>query len=624
MVTLRRIALLAGAVALFYLGYLALWAYGMATAALDLRRVAAQVVQQGRPTAEALSQAEASMSTLRQGLEAMDGALSPLAPALSGAGWAPGIGPELAAAPGLLALGVAAAQAGDHGLRGLAPALRAWQQGDASPAMFLEALEAGSPELNRAQEAIARLRERRAAVGDVALLGPALRAPLEQLDGLLPDIEGAVGLAVALPRLAGLRQPQTYLLLGQNNDELRATGGFIGTAGLLTLHLGELVRLDYRDSYAFDAATSYVALPPPAPYQRYMLMGVWRLRDSNWWADFPTSARQAEAFLWHEQGEPVDGVLAYDQTLLEMALRILGPVDVPAFEERVDATNFMQIIEVYAHPPGYKEDTREAEDLRKVVLPDRKAFVRELADALLERAKALEPGQWLRVAEALRTSLREKHLLLYFHEPSVAQPLAAVGWDGGVRPPAQGDFLLVVETNVGYSKANRYVGRTVDYQLRLGPDAAPAGARVTVTYRNGNSAPARHCSAEEVDFYTADDSCYKSYLRVYVPSGSIPAGATGLSSALEWFSEGEATVLAGLVVLPPGETRQVEFAYVPPREITAGSGQYQLTLLKQPGVEELPTTVTLVAPEGGDGELTPRLKRQVVLRRDERLTLPLP
>ena len=45
-------------------------------------------------------------------------------------------------------------------------------------------------------------------------------------------------LAQALPSLLGADKPAEYLLLAQNPDELRATGGFIGAVGVLTLDQG--------------------------------------------------------------------------------------------------------------------------------------------------------------------------------------------------------------------------------------------------------------------------------------------------------------------------------------------------------------------------------------------------
>ncbi len=56
-------------------------------------------------------------------------------------------------------------------------------------------------------------------------------------------------LRLAPPRRNG---PRTYLLLAQNNDELRGTGGFISGAGHVTPDRGKLADLTFADSYAVD------------------------------------------------------------------------------------------------------------------------------------------------------------------------------------------------------------------------------------------------------------------------------------------------------------------------------------------------------------------------------------
>src|SRR5205814_2502742 len=126
----------------------------------------------------------------------------------------------------------------------------------------------------------------------------------------LPTVRRIYALVPAAQFALGLDRPRTYLLLGENDRELRATGGFIGTAGTLTIDRGQVSSFDYGSSYSFDDQVA--APPPPRPLQRYLGISRWYLRDSNWWPDFPSSAEQAlEA--WRRAGRPdPDSVLAFD------------------------------------------------------------------------------------------------------------------------------------------------------------------------------------------------------------------------------------------------------------------------------------------------------------------------
>lgn len=631
----RKRALLILAAALLLAGGLfvgkALWHSFSALDAVRGLRPFAAAMAEGRVRPEELVQARVDLAKLSGELATLEGHLRPTFPLQSRMGWLPSWGHEVAASPQLLAMGVTAARTAEHALAGATPLLTRLQEG-AGMSDLLLALSVGAEDLQAARREVMRLRELRQSLGPSSRFQPTLRSVLDRFDQQASALGGVLGLAGMLPQLLGNERPSRYLLLGQNNDELRATGGFTSTAGLLTVSRGAVQELDYRDSYGFDSPAPPALFEPPAPYQRYMLLETWRLRDANWWADFPTSARQAEVFLRLEQGVQVDGVVAFDQSLLEKVLSVLGPLDVPSFQERVDASNVVAVMEAYAHPTGYKEGY-VGEDVKRVNDPDRKAFIRELASVLLERAQQLDPIRAVQMGRVLKEALDQKHLLLYSNDPQAAEALQELGLDGAVHHPSAGDFLMVVETNVGFSKANRYVDRSLDYQLTLGPGFTPVQAAVTVTYRNRNDALARHCAADVVDYYTADDSCYKSYVRVYTPPGTVPLGASGLEGALEWFQEGENTVLAGLVVLPPGASKQVRFTYVPPRSVVLRGPErsYQLYLQKQPGTDALPTTITLFCPGGGRGAApappaTPECPQKVsrTLATDQQIKLPLP
>src|SRR5699024_5779995 len=149
-----------------------------------------------------------------------------------------------------------------------------------------------------------------------------------------PEARTAALLAPRAADLAGALlggdRPRTYLLVGQNDDEPRATGGFIGTLGLLTLADGRITASDVRSSYLWDRP-GLAPLPAPEPLQRYMNAGGWYLRDANWWLDFRRTAAQL-LLLWereHGNAEQVDGVIAIDSSALELLLRAVGTVDVP-------------------------------------------------------------------------------------------------------------------------------------------------------------------------------------------------------------------------------------------------------------------------------------------------------
>lgn len=184
------------------------------------------------------------------------------------------------------------------------------------------------PEMERklglAAPALERLRGRPLG-GPLRLFG----SPLEDALRLLPQVHRGLELLGALGPALGMDGPRSYLLLGQNNQEIRATGGFIGSVGAVTVEKGAVVRLDYGSSYAVDAGV--VPQSPPTPLARYLGLGGWYLRDANWWPDFPASAAQVEE-AWLRAGRgPVDGVVALDSTAIEAVMRAVGGVEVEGY-----------------------------------------------------------------------------------------------------------------------------------------------------------------------------------------------------------------------------------------------------------------------------------------------------
>jgi len=129
------------------------------------------------------------------------------------------------------------------------------------------------------------------------------------------------------PQLLGADRPRTYLLLFQNEDELRATGGFVSAVGRATIDAGKIISLTVEDSYAVDDFTTPYP-DAPAPMLDYMGIDLWVLRDSNWSPDFPVAARQAISLYTQTRGGTIDGVIALNQQVVEALVDGLGPLTI--------------------------------------------------------------------------------------------------------------------------------------------------------------------------------------------------------------------------------------------------------------------------------------------------------
>ncbi len=542
------------------------------------------------------------------------GGLVRLAPAL---GWLPKVGADLRAAPHLLAVADGLTEAGALACDALEPALAAFGGTDEASGGFSLEQMAGllaerQADLERARAAVERAQEAWAQVdaGKGAVTAPLLEGKTALLEQGLPLLRAGLEAAVVAPDLLGMDEPRTYLILAQNEDELRPTGGFISGAGRLTLDGGRIAELSFLDANVVDDYAHKPYPEPPEPLLNYMWSDLWLFRDANWSPDFPTSARQAAYFYEYGQDVPVNGVIALDQRVLELLMTGFGEVHVPGVAEPVTAGNVRQFMRA-AWNPGDAGITVEW-------VFSRKEFIGQLAAAILERVEN-DPDSvdWVQTVKALYRALVSRHLLIFIDDTEVASTLARVGWDGALREN-DGDYLMMVDANLGFGKVNPLISENVDYRVALRADGT-AVAELSLTYAHQGWREGVRCQHHLP--YTGDltyekmmHRCYYDYLRVYVPSGSVLRSVTLHPTPGEYLvrgepDDGQAVTLGGeagksvfgqFFVVEYGQTLTTRFEYDLPRVARLSESQwcYALLIQKQPGTDGTPVSLTIALPPG--------------------------
>jgi hypothetical protein len=343
-----------------------------------------------------------------------------------------------------------------------------------------------------------------------------------------------------------------------------------------------------------------------------MLAQLWFVRDANWFADFPTTAQVARDLYQLDQGVLVDGVIAADLEAVALMVAALGPVHLEEYDEEVNAANVMDLMQQYWASPGGEGQTGDW-------WMHRKDFMGELLGAMMAKLET-DPRSLDLAAlmDFVSRGLGEKHLLVYVADPSVQEILTENLWDGALRSTA-GDFLMVVDTNMGFNKVNASVDRAVDYEVHIEEDGSLWG-QVSVGYRNRSSGQVDHCVQEAAyppTYREMMEGCYWNYLRVYVPEGarllqgpevtlpdgSLRAKENGLAgSALPTEvgpSEAGKNVFAAFTVVAPGERRDMVFQYQLPSETLEREGSttvYRLVVQKQPGTVAVPLRLAVTLP----------------------------
>lgn len=536
----------------------------------------------------------ATMLALRDDLASIEKLARPALRLSEHLSWVPGIGEEITAAPPLLELAGQTCEVALSLLDGITPlAKRLAQESPDLRILGPEALDSilvGEPQISSARMALARARSAREKI-DAALLAPRLSEPVARFDTLAPTMETVLDSLDLLPDLLGAREPKTFLVLAQNSDELRATGGFISGVGLLQVSHGQITSVTFQDSYAVDNLERPHP-DAPAPLRQHMAAGMLVLRDANWWPDFRTSAGAIGALYAQDTGQSVDGVIAVNEETLELLIEALGPVEVPGYPEAVSTSNLQEMLRKYWESPLLVAPGGSAE-----WWSHRKDFAGDLLAALLQEVDQLGTEKLIALAISLRSALHQRNVQIYAWDPAARDLLHELGWDGAVRG-SPGDFLMVVDSNVGFNKVNPNIRQAIDYEVTV-DRSGQATSLLTISYRHLVERPTPACIHEPRygDSY-ADlmQRCYWDHLRIYIPAGSQVIDIIGSDTPPEIYQESGCTVVAVSFLLETGQARaiQIRYAHVP----AISSGRYSLLVQKQAGTQDHPLRVQVQAGEG--------------------------
>lgn len=410
--------------------------------------------------------------------------------------------------------------------------------------------------------------------------------------GRLPFSESVRNRTEALGMLADTAfsmddRERTYLILFQNDLELRPGGGFIGSFGILKVKNARVTTFSVHDTGMFDAHIPDL-VDPPYPMQETARVRSWKLRDSNWAPDFPTNARQAEEFYRMGGGEEhFDGVIGVTSRVLSSMLSVTGPVRIPGYPGEYGEENAILDLE-YQVEQGYRE--------QGIGFGERKSVMGILGGEILSRIKRLSPKDFMRLTRVVLEDLSRKDAQLFFEDDSLQRQVVSAGWGGTFDQDWEDDFLMVVDANLDAWKTDSVMQRSIHHHVDLSQNVPRA--RLTVSYQHAGF---------ERNFMVKD---YQTYVRVFVPEGSHFRSVVGGSEAVYGNFLGRKYV-GTIVQVPLGTARDIVFEYDLPKNFV--ENQYDLLLVRQPGTKDVPVSLTVIGRDGA------RLDRDLVLDRDFRL-----
>src|SRR3989344_4606784 len=251
-----------------------------------------------------------------------------------------------------------------------------------------------------------------------------------------------------------------YLVLFQNNMELRPGGGFIGSYGILSLDKGKIEEFSIHDVYEADGQLRG-HVEPPFAIRRYVPEVHWYLRNSNFDVDFTKSASSAAFFLFQETGQIVDGVIGVDVAFVKNLVSAVGPIYVSEYKETVNGDNFFIVTETHADRDSFPASTQK------------KDFLTFLYKAINNKISSEKKLPYPSILKSIGDSILEKHILFAFSNSDIQKTFTVNGlssslWDGRkIDNSVVNDFIGISEANIGVNKANYFMGRSVSYRAYL-------------------------------------------------------------------------------------------------------------------------------------------------------------
>jgi hypothetical protein len=300
---------------------------------------------------------------------------------------------------------------------------------------------------------------------------------------------------------------KTYIVLLQNNYELRATGGFAGSYVRIKMTPAGMKDMFVQDIYVPDGKLPG-HVEPPYPVQEAFGQGWWKLRDANWAIDFPRATADIAWFMEQGGERPVDGVIAVNMSLFKKWLEITGPVEVTTYGQKVTANNFYNLAQSEAETDFVPGTTAKRD------------FLGATGTVMMEKLKDMKFIELIKLTKLIKEQMDSGEIMIWTKEIEIEKEIEKNKWDGGLGlKPSAYDYIYMVESNLGANKANCCIERNMRYEIG-------DKTKLTVEWKNNNE-----FSGPKPPVFWGGD--YVNYVRIINPSmPNPPVGRAGIQSIM--------------------------------------------------------------------------------------------
>jgi hypothetical protein len=427
----------------------------------------------------------------------------------------------------------------------------------------------------------------------------------ETIDNTANLFVNAQPLLLNLPNILGDPTYRRYMVLFQNDKELRSTGGFISAYGRFGLDKGKMVLEKADDVYALDAALTKKYPAPPEILKFHKDVFQLYIRDSNLSPDFKESMKTFKDMYSNVAGkENIDGIIAVDTHVLVEALKILGPMTINGREfsaetdKRCNCPKAVYELEDYSSRPV------------NYVRTERKDIIGILLQQLMQKALGVSPSQyWGKLFQMALNEINEKHILANFNNPDEQKAVENFNMAGRIMTVSETapllkykegnnwDYLHINNSNMAGAKSNMFVKETMLKDVTVNSDGTIT-TKLTINYKNDE--PGSDCNLERGGLCL--NAPLRNWVRVYVPLGSKLTDSKGSQSPkdskaqpMDTYNSLGKTVFEGFLIVNPLGTARLDLTYTSP--VKLNNGKYNILIQKQAGTDGDEMTIKLNGSE---------------------------
>jgi len=391
--------------------------------------------------------------------------------------------------------------------------------------------------------------------------------------------------------LLGKDSSRKYLVVFQNDGELRPSGGFWTAYSTLIVKNGKVTPGTASNIYDLDDKLNS-KVPAPRIIKTYHInVPYLNLRDNNLSPDFPTDAQIFLEQYTKAMGskDKFDAVISIDTNLLVDMVGILGKLDtrVGTFTTEPDKrcngcpSIIYELEWISGRPRNYIEKNR-------------KDFLNPLMSSLLTNLMGSEKSKMGSIIEAGIKNINQKHVMFYFPDEEMQNIGNLANITGKIIDVNKDvDYMHLNDANFASAKSNIFITQKIKHDITIKDGVAEH--KISVTYTN--PAPASNCNLEKGDL-CLNAAQYRDMFRFYVPIGSKLIKMTGSEVETVLYEELNKQVFEGFYgnkyALNANSNIKTSVQY------TSGAtiGKiYTLVLQKQPGTKAVEYELTINGKE---------------------------